>query len=150
MLEPVVKERVIPAEPGQVFDRFTRGIATWWPLATHSVWEGDAASVHIEGRVGGRFVERHRDGRESVWGTVTHWEPPHRISFTWHPDREPATAQQVDVTFEPADGGTRLRLVHSGWEALGEMAAQTRAGYEGGWEGVLGLFTRTFDAAGSE
>ena len=46
----------------------------------------------------------------------------------------------IEVTFEAAAGGTRVRLVQSGFEPLGAGAAQARAGYEAGWNEVLGWF----------
>ncbi len=40
-----------------------------------------------------------------------------------------------------------MRLVHSGWEALGaEKARAQRDGYDGGWRRVLGVLYRDFVA----
>ena len=33
----------------------------------------------------GQIVERSADGETAVWGTVTQWEPPVGVAFTWHP-----------------------------------------------------------------
>jgi hypothetical protein len=59
------------------------------------------------------------------------------VTFSWHPGRDPDTAQEVEVRFEPAEGGTRVELIHRGWEVLGPEAEQLREDYEGGWERVL-------------
>jgi len=139
-IEPVVKELVVPLPRERAFELFTARIAEWWPLSTHSVEGDDAVGCHFEPRVGGRLVETARDGSEHVWGTVTAWEPPGRLALTWHPGRTPATAQDLEITFEPAGAGTRLRLVHSGWEKLGEEARVERDNYDPGWDYVLGRY----------
>jgi len=92
----------------------------------------------MEGRVGGRLFERDRAGKEHVWGIVTAWEPPRRLVFTWHPGRSPDSAQDVELRFSDAGGGmTLVELTHTGWERLGEKAAEARGRYDKGWEFVL-------------
>jgi len=44
----------------------------------------------------------------------------------------------VEVTFAADGKGTRVTLVHSGWQKLGEKGAAARAGYGEGWTVVLG------------
>lgn len=141
-IQPVRSEVVVPRPPDEAFRRFTAEIGTWWPAGTHSVAGEACRDVVMEGRVGGRLFEIDADGREEPWGEITAWEPPSRVAFTWHPGRSPATAQRVDVSFEPAEGGTRVVLVHSGWEALGEAAPDMRDQYVPGWEYVLDRFRR--------
>jgi hypothetical protein len=46
----------------------------------------------------------------------------------------------VEVLFTAVPGGTRLDLVHLGWERLGERARTLRNGYDTGWDFVLGKF----------
>jgi len=137
---PIVKTVIVKASPERAFRRFTDEMASWWPLQSHSVGEDQAETVTMEGRVGGRIVERIRDGRQCVWGTVTAWEPPRRVAFTWHPGREPATAQDVEVSFSADGERTRVVLRHSGFERLGRLARRARHGYPIGWEYVLGLY----------
>lgn len=36
-----------------------------------------------------RIVETRSGGRTDVWGTVTAWEPPRLVGFTWHPAGPP-------------------------------------------------------------
>jgi uncharacterized protein YndB with AHSA1/START domain len=124
----------------EAFRVFSEGVATWWPLQTHSVGERSAKTCVLEGRVGGRFFERQEDGTEAVWGTVTVWEPPQRLAFTWHPGRDESTAQEIEIRFTPVDGGTRVELEHRGWEKLGERAEEARNEYESGWDFVLGCY----------
>jgi uncharacterized protein YndB with AHSA1/START domain len=132
-LAPLVVEVTVPAPPGRAFDYFTRDIARWWPLGTHSVGRESAANVAFEGGAGGRLVETTRDGARCIWGTVDAWEPGARVRFSWHPGRDETTAQWVEVTFVAVTGGTRVRLTHGGWEALEDDAASTRDNYVGGW-----------------
>jgi uncharacterized protein YndB with AHSA1/START domain len=100
----------------------------------------------LEGRIGGRFFERQEDGTEAVWGTVTAWEPPLRLAFTWHPGRAESTAQEVEVRFTPVDGGTRVELEHRGWEKLGERAEEARNEYDSGWDFVLGHYVNVINS----
>jgi uncharacterized protein YndB with AHSA1/START domain len=128
----------VTAAPDRAFRLFTEGMAGWWPVRTHSVGEDRAETVIFEPGVGGRIYERTLDGDEHVWGTVTAWEPPGRVVFTWHPGRGPDTEQDVEVRFEPSGTGTRVELVHTGWERLGDRAAAVRENYDGGWDLVVG------------
>jgi uncharacterized protein YndB with AHSA1/START domain len=142
-LPPVIKSVVVPCPPKDAFHYFTADMAQWWPLQTHSCIAGRSKGSEIpltcvfEPRSGGRIFERGTSGEEHPWGTVLAWEPPAKVSFTWHPGRPTATAQHVDVTFTADRGGTRVLLTHTGWETLGEAAADTRSRYDSGWELVL-------------
>lgn len=137
---PIIKVVTVKATPERAFTRFTTDIASWWPLASHSVGEDDSETVMFEERVGGRIVERLRSGQEAVWGTVTAWEPPHRVAFTWHPGSEPERATFVEVLFSAAGPRTRVELRHSGFERLGPEGARIRRMYPIGWLYVLGLY----------
>jgi uncharacterized protein YndB with AHSA1/START domain len=120
------------------FSIYTEGIATWWPLDTHSVAKEKADTVVFEPRSGGRIFERDTDGVEHVWGQVIEWDPPHRFVHTWHPGRGDDTAQHVEMRFVPEGTGTRIDLEHRGWERLGEDAAKVYTSYDVGWDYVLG------------
>jgi len=139
-IEPVVKEISVPLAPERAFALFTDGVAGWWPLRTHSVAREEAVSCRFEPRVGGRLLETAADGSEHVWGTLLEWAPPARLVLSWHPGRPPETAQEVSVTFSAEGDGTRLRLVHRGWERLAEVAPGERDSYDSGWDYVLGLY----------
>jgi len=143
-IEPVRKQRQVPLDLARTFELFTESMASWWPLATHSCAEDDAAGIRFEGRIGGRVVEITTDGTEYDWADVIAWDPPHRFALAWHPNPEPIAATIIDVRFTGLDdGGTRIDLVHSAWEELGdELGRTTRAGYETGWDQVLGGFDR--------
>jgi uncharacterized protein YndB with AHSA1/START domain len=125
-----------PAE--KAFRVYTEGIATWWPLKTHSVAEEKATTAVFERRVGGRIFEREADGTEHLWGTVLEWDPPHRFVHTWHPGRGEETAQRVEMRFASEGEGTRIELEHRGWENLGADAGRMFENYDGGWNYVFG------------
>lgn len=140
-VEPVRKKLVVPASPEVAFRRFTSEIGTWWPVARMSVQREAVESVEFGEEEGGRIVERAAGGAEAVWGTVTAWDPPRRVAFTWHPGRAASSAQEVDVKLiATGEGGTEVTLVHGGWESLGERAAGEREKYDGGWDYVLGEY----------
>src|SRR4029079_9285546 len=137
--EAVRKEVVVPGTPERAFGIFTDGLGTWWPLLTHSVGQESAVTVTMDCRLGGRIVERVTDGTEHVWGTVTAWDPPWRVGFTWHPGRPDDNPTSVEVTFAPEGEGTRVVLEHRGWERW-EDGARYRANYETGWDPVMARF----------
>ncbi len=142
MTIPPVRKTVTVAEPcREAFDRFTRGIGGWWPIATHSVDPDETETCVFEGVQGGRIYERHRDGSEADWGRVTVWEPPTRIVFTWRPGRPASTAQEVEVVFTPTADGTRVELTHRDWERYGPGAKEQRDEYAPGWDYVLSCYT---------
>ena len=138
MLEPIRKEITVPLDPGAAFQLFTAGIDRWWPLASHSVAGEDAVRIEFEMYNGGSIIEHTHEGAQHVWGTVTRWEPPSAVAFTWHPGREASSAQLVEVSFTPDRAGCRVSLVHGGWDLLGDSASALRDRYEKGWTLVLG------------
>jgi uncharacterized protein YndB with AHSA1/START domain len=139
---PIHKSVTVARPVEEAFALFTDGIATWWPLATHSIFDQRAATAVFEGRVGGRLYELSADGEEGVWGTVLVWEPPHRIVYSWHPGRGEETAQEVEIRFTAEGERTRVDLEHRGWE----RAPEKRPGYDEGWDVVLGHYV---EAAGA-
>ena len=134
MIEPVRRSVHVEVPPDVAFRVFTERLADWWPLATHSGYERDAATV---GFVAGRLVEVSRSGEENVWGKVTAWEPPGRVVFTWNPNLDKGGDTEVEVRFTANGAGTNVELEHRAWEALGGRARRTRENYETGWVPVL-------------
>ena len=130
---PIRMEVLVDADPAAAFDVFTAGIGRWWPVAEKSVHgEGGTVAFH-----GGQLVEGAA-GQRAVWGTVTRWEPPAAVAFTWHPGRTPERESHVEVTFAAARQ-TLVTLIHSGWESFADPAA-ARAEYDHGWPVVLGCY----------
>jgi len=132
---PIRREILVDADPAAAFEVFTAGLGRWWPLDELSV-HGKGATVAF---TDGRIVERSPDGETAVWGTVTRWEPPAAVAFTWHPGQPAERASHVVVTFGaegPGSERTLVRVEHTGWDAFTDPAA-ARAEYEHGWPLVL-------------
>lgn len=140
-IAPLVKEVSVSAPPARAFEVFTAEIGAWWPAQTHSVEPDRVRDVVLEGRAGGRILEVWEDGTELSWGEVELWDPPRRVRFSWHPGTDPATAGEIEVSFDATGDGTRVTLEHRGWERLGARAAELRANYDEGWDFVLGRYT---------
>jgi uncharacterized protein YndB with AHSA1/START domain len=140
MIPPVQRSISVSWDPETSFRRFTADFARWWPRKTHSIGGPKVKDVVFEGRVGGRIFEEHSDGRRFQWGQVLEWDPPRRVKFTFHPSRDPSTAQEVELRFVPDGSGTRLELVATNWEKWGAKAAKARKGYDVGWMYVLHIW----------
>lgn len=136
-LEPIRKSVMVERTPAEAFEVFTGRLSSWWPRAQFSIYQANSATCGIEPRVGGDIFEVSKSGDRCIWGNVITWEPPHRFAMTWHPGREPQTAQEVELRFIAVAGGTRVELEHRGWTKLGAEAAEARKGYEGGWATVF-------------
>jgi ABC-type glycerol-3-phosphate transport system substrate-binding protein len=59
--------------------------------------------------------------------------------MTWHPGRGEETAQELAVAFTAESNGTRVDVVHTGWERAGDAAVRM-ASYDTGWDTVLDVF----------
>ena len=138
IIAPVRRTLGVPLTPEKAFRLFTADIASWWPLASHSVGQGKAETVIMEGRVGGRLYERAGNGGTADWGEVRVWDPPRRLVYSWHPGRQAGTAQEVELRFTGEGNKTRVELEHRGWDALDEKASAMRDNYDTGWNHVLG------------
>jgi DNA-binding transcriptional ArsR family regulator/uncharacterized protein YndB with AHSA1/START domain len=140
MTDPVVKTVTLPVSPARAFEMFTAEIAAWWPLDSHSLSAGAgkvARHVAIDPRAGGAITETLHDGTTAPWGHVTDWAPGLRLGIAWHVGRPATEATSIAITFLAVDAGTRVTLVHSGWEVLGDAAGTVRNGYQTGWDRVL-------------
>lgn len=138
-LAPLEKTLLVKCPPAHAFEVFTRGFGAWWPLARgFCVGGARAAGCTFEERADGAIYETDADGKAVPWGRVLAWDPPARVVFTWHPGRDAAGAQEVEVRFAAEGDGTRVTLVHRDWQKLGDAAARSRAGYDEGWGVVLG------------
>jgi len=144
VVAPIEIDTLVPCAPEAAFAYFTRDIGRWWPLARYSCSQARAAGVALDGRVGGKVVERDVDGKEYLWGTVLEWNPGRRVVLSWHPGKPSDDALTLAVTFDAAGASTRVRLVHSGWERLGANAAEARDSYAGGWPTVMGVIFKGY------
>ena len=142
---PLRREVLVEADPAAAFEIFTARLGRWWPLAA-------GFGVYRDGTVafaGGQIIERSADGRQAVWGTVTRWEPPDAVAFTWHPGHDAEQASHVEVTFTAAGQQTLVSLTHSGWEIFDDPAA-ARSEYDQGWPAVLGQYAELASGPGGD
>ncbi len=88
-----------------------------------------AVTARVELRAGGQYRWTINPGHTAS-GTITEVEAGKRIVFTWgwedSDDLAPG-ASTVTITLEPAEGGTNVRLVHSG------LTPEQAAGHLEGW-----------------
>jgi uncharacterized protein YndB with AHSA1/START domain len=148
-----VRQQVTVAVPAEkAFAFFTERFDDWWPMSHHIGAEMPAARV-IEPGVGGRWLDRIKDGTECVWGSVLAWEPPRRLVLSWaidgrfELDADPAHASEVEVTFTPDGAGTRVDLVHRHLDRHGETwpALARAVAADGGWPTILRQYAAALD-----
>ena len=140
-LEPVVLSVEVGLAPDEAFRLFTDQMHSWWPVTPHSIGEEKVETIVFESEEGGRIYERWADGTTNDWADVLEWDPPHRFRLAWHPNQS-GLSTDVEVTFSPTAGGTKVELTHRGWETLGADAARAHESYSSGWVRVLDLYRR--------
>lgn len=120
-VEPIRVELDLDVDPQAAFTTFVDRFADWWPH-DHSWSGGSLQAIGIEPGVGGFCYERGPYGLRLDWGRVTAWEPPHRLAFSWQvemdrtPQPNPAHASEVEVAFEQRGDGSRVVLIHDGFD----------------------------------
>jgi uncharacterized protein YndB with AHSA1/START domain len=135
----IVVEEVLPHAPERVWKTLTTGelIARW-------LMPNDFEPV-----VGRRFTFTARP--MGGWDGVVHCEvleliPKEKLVYSWKggSDDNPAYGSRLDSivtwTLTPVDGGTRLRLVHSGFRSPGNDFAYDAM--SGGWGKVMQSISR--------
>jgi uncharacterized protein YndB with AHSA1/START domain len=136
--EPIVKEVHVDAEPDTVFAFFTEADKiTRWMAA-------DATTDPRPGGINHQTLQSGGGVNYLLRGEFVELDPPRRVVFTWgfeNPEMGVAPGSStVEVTLTPADGGTHLRLVHSG------LPERVLAGHDSGWDEQLGNLTRALAA----
>jgi uncharacterized protein YndB with AHSA1/START domain len=105
-------------------------------------WFADEAEIEL--RVGGKGALAFKE-HGSYQLQVEAMEPPRRFAFRWV--RRPGlvlrndTTLLVEFTLEPANGGTRLRVIESGFDAIDwsdEEKAKYAEDHAEGWQICLG------------
>ncbi len=154
--EAVVRKSIrVQAPIERAFSVFVEQMETWWP-ATHHIGKTPFEAIFVEPRVGGRWYERDVNGKLTDWGKVLAWDPPRRVSLSWHVgpghdqpewvcDPDPARASEVEIRFT-AEGPRPplVQLEHSKLERHGEGYQQLRAIFDGpgAWEHILELYAK--------
>lgn len=124
MTSRVIVSIRVPGSPIQAFEMFTGEIALWWQ---------DSPSFRLTPRSpgalafeppdaageGGRLVERLPSGKVFEVGKVRTWAPGERLVVGWrHATFGPEHATEVEVSFEPVGGDTRVTIEHRGWDSV--------------------------------
>ena len=123
----------------------------WAALTTAeglSAWFGNDAKIDL--RPGGSASMRWDSGHTAEM-RVERVEEGMVFGFTWHifglPEDDPRRTY-VEFTLEPADAGTRLTMVETGFAQLPEDAHNTAyGGNTEGWASELGELVDYLDAA---
>lgn len=134
MTPDVVVERTIKASPERIYSALTQpSELERWFFTECSVSPAPAA-------VGGAYKHTWRGAKpeHSRFGRFLELIPGRKVVFEWR--SEPGRAMDlsafgdtiVTITLTPEAQGTRVRLVHSGWNAA-PGAAEMRSGHEKGW-----------------
>lgn len=145
----------VSVAPDEAFRTFVEGFGRWWPR--ERTWaQGDLAEMVIEPKMGGRCIERRKDGSEQIWGKVLAFDRPHHIVIAWlispsgAAEDSEATASRLDVRFSPIEGGgTNVLLVHrdffrheGDWERYrNEMAGKS------GWPAIITAYAQAANPA---
>jgi uncharacterized protein YndB with AHSA1/START domain len=142
VIPPLVVEFEGAAAPAHAFDTWVADTTRWWP--TGHTMSGDPAAIVFEPRPGGRIFERAGDGTELPWGEVLEWEPPHRLRYLWHLFFPRPEATEVEITFTATRAGTAVRLVQTGFDALGDAGRVRRERTVQGWAAVIAPYRELF------
>ena len=130
---------IIAAKPERVWQAWIGEISHWWK-GPYFVDRSRATGLVIEPQLGGRFMETWDDqGSGYLVGQVIEWLPPRRFAFTWMEKAWQGISTVVWVEVQPEGRGTRVTLVHEGFERLPDAAGQ-RGGYDKGWADLLDKF----------
>ncbi len=78
----------------------------------------------------------------SIICRVREMEAPHKIVFTWN-DNLLAHDTLVTITLKSENGGTRLQLVHEGWEKVSGDVEQHIRDHAAGWSDHLGILQQS-------
>jgi len=131
--------RTFPAPPRRVFQAFRDPsvLRQWAAPDQHRTEE-----VEMDFRIGGRYRRELRfpDGSLHVLrGEYLEIDPPNRLVYTYEWETIPdAPSTRVEIELEERDGGTDLRLVHSGFESR-EARDEHRTGWASCFDQLTGL-----------
>lgn len=112
----------VEVDPATAFRVFTEQMDAWHVRGPHAFHDpARAVGITLEARQGGRWLEVWDAGTGEGYeiGRVLAWEPPARLVLSYrHAGLPPSPLTEVEVRFEPVDGGTRVVLEHRGFDRL--------------------------------
>ena len=132
-------EIIAPAEKVWAFLASVEGMQSWLGPKVYN--------PKLGGEI--KFFVDTGENKYNINGEVVVFDPPKSLAFTWNehqvggqPWPEPTT---VTITLNPTEGGTRVTLVHSGFEALPQIYRKEQFdSYVEGWK-VRDVMTRLKD-----
>jgi uncharacterized protein YndB with AHSA1/START domain len=138
--DTIVSEIQIAAAPERVFKALTDAgeLGRWFGGSDcpEKAW-------HMDARVGGKYgytaearsSAANGSGPVECHGEILECDPPRVLTYTWIANWHEDRAQQTVVRWEltPKQGGTHVRVTHSGLATL----PVARKDYSGGWPGVV-------------
>jgi len=124
---------------------WTEKIDLWWPPG-HRRYRG--STLTLEGRVGGRLVERVSGGEEFTMGVVTGWEPTSRLTYDFYPGASPETPTAVEICFDAVDGGSVVRVRHRRGRLSEERWGKTNATFARSIEALFESLTEMLSRGG--
>jgi len=134
----------VAVDPEVAFAIFTDEIGRWWrPGPINWNYADRAVGMRIEPRVGGRWIEVHdaATGEGFQHGVVLVWEPGRRLVLRYEDRGHDIDGTEVDVSFQRVEGGTRVTLVHCGWDKLDpDLAARKMHAKRFGWLNILSWY----------
>lgn len=143
----LVEDVWIAADPARVFRALTdpEEVPLWWGVA--GAYETTTAEIDL--RPGGRYRFAGTSaarGTFEVSGEYRRVEPPEHLEYTWNPDWDDgATGSVVRWHLEPRDGGTHLRVEHTGF-----LTEASYLGHRNGWPGVIAGLRAFVEGAGED
>ena len=129
MIEDIWQSIEIAAPPARVWEVLTaEGLVEQW-----------LGCMGYRSEIGTIFYMQQDPARRAAGDTkgATHCEvlalePPRRMLFSWYYPDMPKT--EVQITLEAAGSGTRVALVHTGWDQYdGDQIKAIRDALAGGW-----------------
>ena len=112
----------VGVDPVTAFEVFMRETDLWWRGGPRYRFGGARrGTLRFEPGSDGRLFEQFDAPEAEIFevGKVLVWEPGARLVFEWRiRNFAPGERTEVEVRFEPAEGGTRVTLEHRGWDTL--------------------------------
>jgi uncharacterized protein YndB with AHSA1/START domain len=152
--ELLVVSRKVPAPIDKAFARFIDEFGAWWPKS-YTLAGDNLAEIRIDPRIGGRAIERDKNGVETQWGTVLSFFRPQHLVLAWQiaPDRtvvpNESNASRVDVRFvEAGPDATEVVVVHRDFPRHGDGWEKYRKdmGAGEGWPSIMDRYAASFGA----
>jgi hypothetical protein len=142
--EAITASVEVGVDPETAFQIFTAEIDRWWRPGPINWYDSQrAVGTRIEPGVGGRWLEIYDEANEDVLeiGRITVWEPGRRLVLHYRDGGHALDGTEVEVRFEPIEGGSRVILEHRGWDKIDpDVAVRSQYNKRSGWTNILGWY----------